>query len=516
MSLAHKLWKIGSVLCEEEIKEVIQTDGTLSNGEQPSYVNLDFTINRDKILSLEIRPEAISKTKMFFSKKIGGAGSGIYYLYPNLQLKLTEKDTIKDKLSLLVYTIKNSVLGFANEENRTLSQFILDFLNDNSDHPALKALEEITVGDYWFWLSINGRTFFELMPEIWTNWYKSPVTKLDEAATGYDAFTNKETLVGYRPEVKIFSYDQYHDSLNFRVKENLPLSLESARNIKFAWIYILDKLVFFYKGLEYVIIPNLLSNDRDAYGTILKRLVRANQATINKSGQLKDLRNNENAIKKDLDKLNKKRAKQKNDSELVVVFDKLDEQHKAVMEEIEAVDTGFIREFNEQADHLGDLKNSVTLDFIFVALHRTNPSFEVKGSIEDVIPSRLAHLVDIMRDKQYGIEDNTFSDMKDREKTHLKNYFNRDELYFVANKSHLKNKNRILQERLHLARLLLTDEKITMGDLLQRFEFHREYDYDHKKRTNKGVKDWINYPETYTVHENKMINFLNVINKIKE
>ena len=106
--------------------------------------------------------------------------------------------------------------------------------------------------------------------------------------------------------------------------------------------------------------------------------------------------------------------------------------------------------------------------------------------------------------------------MKDREKTHLKNYFNRDELYFVANKSHLQNKNRILQERLHLARLLLTDEKIAMEDLLQRFEFHREYDYGHKKRINNGVKDWINYPETYTFHEKKMIDFLNVINKIKE
>ena len=398
MSLAHKLWKIGSVLCEEDIKEVIQTGGSLSNGVVPSYVNLDFTIKGNQIVSLEIRPEAISKTKMFFTKKIGGAGNGIYYLYPNLQLQLPEKNTIRDKLSLLVNTIKSSVLCFANEENRILSQAVFDFFNDNPDHKALKSLGEIKGGEYWFWISINGRTFFEMMPEIWNNWYNEPVTKLKEAGPGYDAFTNKEALVGYRPEIRIFSYDQYHDSLNFRVRENLPLSLESARNIKFAWIYILDKLVFFYKGLEYVIIPNLLFNDRKIYGTVLKRLVRANQATGSKSGQLKDLRNEEKKLKADLEKLKKKRAKQKQNTELGVAFDKLDKEYKAVMGKIGVVDTGIITEFNEQANHLGDLKNSVTLDFIFTVINRTNLSFEVKGSIEDVIPSRLAHLVDTMRD----------------------------------------------------------------------------------------------------------------------
>jgi len=331
---------------------------------------------------------------MFFSKRIGGAGGGIYYLYPNLQLKLKEKESINSKFSQLLYTLKNSILCFANEENQKISQIIFDFLNDNPDHAAIKSLEEIKGGVYWFWLSINGRSFPEMMPEIWTNWYNSPVTKLDEAGHGYDAFTNKQTLVGYRPEVKIFSYDQYHDSLNFRVKENLPLSLESARNIKFAWIYILDKLVFFHKGLEYIIVPNLLSNDSDAYQKILKRLVLANQATLNKPIRLNALRNQEKALKKDLDKLNKKNGKKKKDTELVVKFAQVDKEHKAIMEEIAEVDTGFIREFNAQADHLGDLKNAVTLDFIFTAINRTNLSFEVKGSIEDVIPSRLTHLVD--------------------------------------------------------------------------------------------------------------------------
>ncbi len=127
------------------------------------------------------------------------------------------------------------------------------------------------------------KPFLKLCPEVWANWYKSPVAPLKEESQGYDVFTNKETIVGYRPEFKIFSYDQYHDSLNYRIRENLPLSLESARNIKFAWSYILEKLVFFYKGLEYIIIPNMLYDDKEAYRKILKRLVRANKGNKKKT-----------------------------------------------------------------------------------------------------------------------------------------------------------------------------------------------------------------------------------------
>ncbi|MBT3178134.1 MAG: hypothetical protein HOG03_14420 [Desulfobacula sp.] len=517
MSLSYKLWKIGSVLSQKDIKDVIKLspDDSLNDGDQPEYINLDFNIKDSAVVSLELRREAISKNKMFFTKKTGGAGGGIYYLYPNLQLKLKENESLKTKLFLLINTMKKSVLCFSEGQNQGLSQAIIDFFENCADDEVLALLDEIKGGYFWLWISVNGQSLPESMPEIWTNWYKTPVSKLKESGVGYDIFTNQEALVGYRPEFKIFSYDQYHDSLNYRVKENLPLSLESAGNIKLAWIYILEKLAFFYKGLEYIIIPHMITDDKNAFQKVLNRLVRANVATKRKPGKLEVLRKEEKKLKRDLEKLKKTRDSKKNinigqEREI----SEMDKEYKKTIAEIEVRDTGLITEFKEQIDHLGDLKNSVTLDFIFTAINRTNLSFEVKGAIEDIVPSRLARLVDDM--KSIGIEDNITLHSRDRDKAYLQDYFNRDELYFVINKSQKQNKNRILQERLHLSRLMLTDETITMEDLLARFEFHRETDYAHKKRMNNGVKDWINFPENYTRPENKLLEFFRAIKKIKE
>jgi len=517
MSLSYKLWKIGSVLSQKDIKDVIKLnpDAGFQDGDQPEYINLDFIIKNSAVVSLDLRKEAIFKDKMFFTKKMGGAGGGIYYLYPNLQLKLKKNESIKTKLFLLINTMKKSVLSFSEGQNQKFSQAIIDFFDNCPDDEVLAALDEIKGGYFWFWISVNGRSLPESMPEIWTNWYKTPVNKLKESGAGYDIFTNQEALVGYRPEFKIFSYDQYHDSLNYRVKENLPLSLESAGNIKLAWVYILEKLAFFYKGLEYIIIPNMITDDKNAFQKVLNRLVRANSATKRKPGKLTALRKEEKKLKQALDLYEKKQhgKKAKGTNQNGAIFE-IKKEYKKTIAEIEARDTGLITEFKEQADHLGDLKNSVTLDFIFTAINRTNLSFEVKGAIEDVVPSRLAQLVDEM--KSIGIEDNITLHSRDRDKAYLQDYFNRDELYFVVNKSQKHNKNRILQERLHLARLLLTDETITMEDLLARFEFHRESDYAHKKRMNNGVKDWISFPEKYTRPENKLLEFFHTIKKIKE
>lgn len=517
MSLSYKLWKIGSVLSENDIKEVIKInpDANSNGGEEQEYINLDFNIKKSKFISLELNKNAISKNQMFFTKKMGGSGGGIYYLYPNLELKLKEKESIKAKLPLLINTMKKSVLCFSQNRNQELSQAVVDFFENSADDDVLASLDEIKGGYFWFWISINGRTLPEIMPEIWTSWFKTPVNKLKESGPGYDIFMNQETIVGYRPEFKIFSYDQYHDSLNYRVKENLPLSLESAGNIKLAWIYILEKLVFFYKGLEYVIIPNMISDDPRAYQEILNRLVRANNATKRKPGKLNALRKEEKQLKSALDRLKKKLDHKKSvETEQSGEIEEINKEHKETIARITTVDTGLITEFKEQADHLGDLKNSVTLDFVFTAINRTNLSFEVKGAIEDVVPSRLATLVDEM--KSLGIEDNITLHSRNKDKVYLQDYFNRDELYFVINKSQKQNKNRILQERLHLARLLLTDQKITIEDLLTRFEFHRESDYAHKKRINNGIRDWINFPGNYTRQENKVMKFFHKIKKIKE
>lgn len=522
MSLAYKLWKIGDVLSEKDMKDVIKIDPAVSmrEGEEPEYINLDFKISADQKPVLSLKRSSIEKDRMFFTKKLGGSGGGIYYLYPNLEFTLSGKknESVGKKLSQLIYTMKNSVLQFSENRNKDFSQTIIDFFDDHPDHEILAPLGEINTGYFWFWISINGETLPEIMPEVWLSWHNNPAIKFKEADVGYDIFTNRETMVGYRPEFKIFSYDQYHDSLNYRVKENLPLSLESAGNIKLAWIYILKKLVFSYKGLQYVIIPNMISDDKEAYQEILKRLVRANRNTKGKYGKLGALRKEEQKLKKSLEKMEKRqRSKKKNIKNQSDDITKVTKTYAETVSKIAELDTGLLTEFNEQADHLGELKHSVTLDFIFTLIDWKTESFEVKGAIEDVVPSRLSTIVESMR--EFGIEDNiTLKDIN-RDKVYLQDYFNRDELYFALNKSRNKkdnNKNSILQERLHLARLLLTEEKISMEDLLNRFEFHREFDYAHKKKIKDGIKDWINYPETYGRQESTVMVFFRKLKKIKE
>lgn len=519
MSLAYKLWRIGNVLTREEIKDVIRNDpdAILKSGDEPEYVNLDFTISADDHISLDIKRSAVSKESMFFTKKLGGSGSGIYYLYPNLVLKLTDKQNLASKLSLLINTFKSSVLKFSREKNQSQAQNILVFFEDNEEHPVLEKLNEIKGGIFWFWISINGKTLPDLMPEIWENWFNLPVTQLKNAGPGYDCFSGKKTVVGFRPEFKIFSYDQYHDSLNHRVRDNFPLSFESAGKIKLAWIYILEKLVFYYKGLEYIILPNLIMDDDESLRKIISRLVTANAMTKGKPKKLQALRKEEKNIKKNLEKLKRPpKGKKKPVPGLDAEIQKLEKSCEETTQAIDEMDTGYIREFKSQADYLEELKNAVTLDFIFTVINRTNLSFEVKGAIEDVMPSRLSQIVDAMRD--HKISENISLSFKAgiKNKTYLQDYFNRDELYFVLSKTQKQNANRILQERLYLARLLLTDAEISMENLMKRLEFNREYGYAHKKRVNNGVRDWINYSGTYTRQEQTLLSFFQQLNKIKE
>ena len=517
MSLAYKLWKIGKALKKEDIKNVIQTnpDTLVKPGDEPEYVNLNFKIDTSGDVKLEIKRASISKKTMFFTKTIGGRGTGYYYLYPNLVLPLSTGQSLGSKLFLLVNTMKNSVLEFCGEDNSAMAQTVVDYFETRKDDPAIVSLDEIKGGVFWFWISINGQTLPELMPEVWDNWFARPAIRLKEAGPGYDIFSGKKTTVGYRPEFKIFSYDQYHDSLNYRVKENLPLSLESAGKIKLAWIYILEKLVFYYKGLEYIIIPNLLMDDDESLRKILTRLAKANAVTKGKPEKLQALKKEEKKILKNLEGL-RKRIKNKKES-TTEIEKEVQKQEQAYADKVNTIgqeDTGHITEFKNQTDALEDLKHAVTLDFIFTSIDRKNLSFEVKGSIEDIAPSRLSNVVDTMREKK--INENIGFKSKARDETYLQDFFNRDELYFVTTSTQTHNGNRILQERLHLSRLLLTDTTISLENLMKRFEFNREYDYAHKKRINNGVRDWINYSSTYVKQEETILSFFQTLNKIKE
>ena len=562
MSLAYKLWKIGSALTEEDVKSSIM-DNSETNGEV-SYFNIEFTVEDGQVKSIRANENAVSKDRIFFTKKIGGSGTGIYYLYPNLNL---QKSILKDKLFLIKNSLNESIMKFCNSQNAELCRILSKTIQyvdqhieravieadielyqsenneeqqENNEPKLVKRKEDLEKqisvlneedwnddllrvsraiiskekDDYWFWFSVNGKTFWELMPEVWGNWFKCPVIKNDNAKEGYDVFANKLTDIGYRPEIKIFSYDNYHDSLNFRINENLSLSLESARKIKFAWMYILEHLVFYYKGLEYIIMPNLLSDNQEAYSIILKRLKLAKTNTLNKSPLLKSLAKQEDRLSKELKEVDKKLKKGK-DNDLLSQRKQLQQQVVSVEEEIKSTDLGIISEFNEQINQIGELKDSITVDYLFTEINRTNLSFSIKGSIKDVIPSRISQVVKAM--KESGVDDLIKLGKRNREHTFLQDFFHRDELYLVLNRSATHNKNKILAERLYLARLLLTDETIKLDDLLRRFGINREYNYEMKKRVlDDGVKEWIAFTGKFTRDEDRVCKFFRNINKIKD
>jgi len=544
----------------------------MAEGEEPQFVNIGFQVLNDEVKDISCSKESISKGKMFFTKKIGGT-SNSYYLYPNLNI---QSGLPKEKIQLLVNTLINSVAQFTDKKNCAVTKLILAKISNIDDYikkayfeylkQSLEELEKkkmledgekeiqkikatikdtrekitkekkeyeklikeiknwdtvlsklcdkivaMEKGNYWIWLSINGETFYERMPEVWDNWYKKPAVANDNKKLGYDAFTNKETEVGYQPEIKVFSYDQYHKNMKYRLNENLPLSLESARNIKFAWMYILNNLVFYYNNLQYVLIPNLIYDDADLYKTVLNRLRRANKNMGTKKSKLDALNAQEKKLEKDIDKLKKKKKLNISNNE---DLNELVQQSEETLPKIKDLDTGMIREFDEQLNEVGDIKNSITVDYIFTSINRTNLSFEIKGSIEDVIPSQVRNVVTEMA--YHNISDLIRLGKRDRNETLLQDFFNREELFFVKNRSQKNNANKILQERLYLAKLLLTDTKIEIDQLLQRFETNRLLGYDKKKRLTKdGISEWIEFSKSFTTNENNIYNFLKRLGKIK-
>lgn len=570
MSFAYKLWKIGRALTDEEIWDAMTDSSDDDTGEDRQYINIDFTVTDDKVTRIDLKKEAVERTKLFFTKKIGGT-SNSYYLYPNLSI---QKSIPKEKIQLLVNTLEYGMVRFATDPNRQTIESILALVKDiktyferaeiemklaefrnkfekqmvvSDDIPIdetelkkiereiekrEKSLEKKTAerkdwnadllnvcmaiipyqkSDYWIWFSVNEKSFFETMPEIRENWFQCPVDA-HMTVKGYDVFTNRECDIGYLPEVKVYSYDQYHDNLKHRLAVNLPLSLESARHIKFAWQYILKHMVFYYNRLEYVVIPNLLSDDVDTYKMVLKRFRMAHKKSQDKRSTLEKLNAQEKKLRNDMEKMaNKKKASDGKEKEI----HDLKQKHKDTVSEIGQLETGMIREFGEQVEEVGELQNAITIDYFFTDINRTNLSFEIKGSLENIIPSRVQEVVFEMNRKDHIINDSVKLGQRNKSETHLQDYFNRDELFFIINRSWDNNKNKVLKERLYLAKLLLTDMKIDVDSLMERFRQNRLYFYDKKKRLKDGTSEWIDFSESFTKNETNVFNFLNNLNKIK-
>jgi CRISPR-associated protein Csh1 len=503
MSLAYKLWKIGEALTDEDILATVREQPQFK--EEPAYLCIDFSVNGNRVNGYELKKDAINADKLFMTSKMGGSGSGIYYLYPNLAL---QDDPPLKKFNLLKNTLEKGVLPLLPEKGKEAIQAVVTFVNDKEMFaPVKQQLDQQDKFTGFFWIEINGSTIYEKAPEVWSNWLACPAVPLEIQTTSKDAVSNAVTEVGYRTEFKIFSYDQYHDSLNHRLNANFPVSKQSARAIKLAWIFILKNLVFYYKGLEYLMLPNLLVDNSDCLRQILKRLTNANISSNNKRTILERLYNQEKKVQKDLAKL----GKGKNQERLRLLQEQMTENRHEILN----TDLGLVEEINEQFGCLDELRNMITVDMVFTSINRTNLSFEIKGSISDVVPSRVSEVVLAL--KECNISDLVTLKGVNYDKTRLQDFFAREELALVRSRSANNYKNKILSERLALARLMLTDQKIRMDDLMQRFQYNREFDYTRKRRvTMEGVKKWVAYPENYTNSEDAILRFFSSLNKIQE
>lgn len=461
MSLASKLYKIGSLVSDDDIKKIIEIDVDRLEKEYATLI-IDFQIKNDKISSTTAKLSSLDNLKTMFTKKIGGT-SNSYYLYPNFEYQ-KERDLYK-KFKSSAHTLSNSILVYANEKNKLLAKFVLDFIKSyNEDILELKKYE---TGNYFLVLTINGKSFYELMPEVWDNYIdefvKPHLTNNDKPVleTQIDIMSQKEDKCGYNPDIKFFTMDNYHDSLKSQMINKLPMSLHTAKTIKKGWMYAINHLKFYHKGLEYIIIPTMIKHDEEIFSKMLNFLAKS-----------------------------------------------------TTIEQLSSKEGSFIRRLSSQIENFDEKNiNYFTLDILFTEVNTTNLSVRIFSTLEDVLPSRIKESVIYMQNQ--NITDDISNIDKEYEKyIYLKYYFRTKELFAIAKKNTKAMKNIIIQEKIYLAKILLGYSKIDYIELLKRFEHAREYTTDNKKRLQDGIKEWINYPESVVRNENKILNFLNSINSI--
>lgn len=458
MSLANKLHKIGQQVTKKDIKKIIEVKEFKEIG---SYVTLQINITKSAVT---LSKKSVESNRTMFTKKIGGT-SNSYYLYPNFEYQ--KESNLYKKFKAVAYTFENSVMLYANENNQKLAQPIWDYVRAyDEDVLGLKLFPK---GNYFLIITINGKTFYELMPEIWDNYYVNfvdahivkKVKKVNrpQLTEQIDFITHKKELCGYNPNIKFFTMDNYHDTFKLQIIEKLPMSKETAIAIKKGWMYAITHLKFYHKGLEYIIIPSMVNFDDDVYKKLLTFL-----------------RNSNNNIKN-----------------------------------VASKEDSFVRRLSKQIE--GFDKNGISLDILFTEVNLTNLSVKIFATLEDVIPSRINQVVKEMKSQNISANIKREEGSND---TYLRDYFSREELFAIATKNTSGMKNIIIQEKIFLAKLLLGYAKINYLVLLQKFEHQREYNYEHKRRlTDEGIKKWITYSNSYVVDEDKVLNFLESINAIQ-
>ncbi|NLK66346.1 MAG: hypothetical protein GX282_02605 [Campylobacteraceae bacterium] len=454
MSLAKKLYDIGSLVTDDEFIELLKVD---FNPADYATLFIDFTI-KDGKAEAKLQKSSLDNTKTLFTKAIGGRGLGYYYLYPNFKYD-SESDLYK-KFKNSFHTFEKSVLVFGGERNHDLIKPVVEYIkNYNQDELGLKSFDK---GNYLLVFGVNGKTIRELMPEISSNFASNAAflhSDLEEKEA-IDYISGKKELCGYNPDVKFFTYDNYHKGFKPQILDKLPLSKQSATCIKKGWIYTINNLRFYHKGLEYIIIPSLLKFDEVAYKKILNGLKRIQQSTKNLE---------EKSIKED----------------------------------------SFIRRLEAQSE---GLVGNAYLDIYFTELNLTNLSVRIFGSMEDLLPSKIREVGSKMMKQK--VCDYYLAERKKEGYLCLGDYFSKIELFTSFTKSSLPNK--VLQEKIYLAKLFLGYEKIEHKELLDKFEHYREYDFENKKKlTDEGVKNWIEYSDSFVENEDRTLEFLGSINAIK-
>lgn len=429
MSFALKLWKIGNVISKNDVKSSLEKHLI---GDK-IFFNINFEIGDNDI---NITTSRKANDNLYCGYKVGGSGSGIYYLYPNLEIRKgkDKKDIAEKKIKQLRNTLMYEYELTGNDNIKKILDIDnwIDLTELNNIINSLKK-DELCL----LYFTINGKSFDEAYPEIFEKWYDSPFRNVS-TFMGYDYFTNEYTEIGYNPDIKIFSYDNYDTKMRDRLFKLVPLSLESAKTIKFAWLYICNKLIFGYNNLEYIILPDSLE------GKSLKHIIKILSAS-DKYEKLNFLASQENKIIK---------------------------------------------------------KHNYTLDYFFIDYNKTNNSFKIYDTINDLLPSQITRVANSMK-------------KNDLTESKLSYVFKQIQM----NRKNKGLKNKIIMENIYYAKLLLSNVVIDIDDLLRRFNLNCEYDLQSgKKRLIKDEKKqhWINNPLFFSIYEQNVYKFLKEIDKIRE
>ena len=462
MGLAHKLHVIGNLISDDDTIAMIKN----SNFKDSEHIvlTIDFKVENLKLVDIpKISRASLDNIKTLFTKKIGGT-SNSYYLYPNFEYQ-GEKDLYK-KFKAISHTLQNSVMVYANDDNKRIAALVFEYIkNYENDELELKKFKQ---DDYFFVLLINGKSFYELMPEVLDNYIDMPVVMHKKDKNVYfrprkamDIISAKDEFCGYNPDIKFFTYDNYDKDLKLQIINKLPMSNDTAKAIKKGWMFAINNLKFYYKGLEYIIIPSMANFDAEIF-----------------KGLISFLKNAKN------------------------------------MQEESEREESFMRRLRKQIENYDQI-NSFTLDILFTEVDQTNLSVKIFTTLEDVLPSRIAKVVKLMQKQHITDSSKQIQDTDDDIKfAYLKDYFGVIEKYAVATKVKGLD-NKIMQEKIFLAKLLLGYAKVKYIELLKRFEHFREFDAKNKKKIKDGVKDWIAFPENIVKNENKILEFLQEINAIR-